>query len=631
MSVYRALSVSSCIFFLAVVGCVAVVTGPGTDREVTPRDDNWAYPDPIAGWSDDIKAAQLEAGKVLPEFIAAEIAAGSRHIDVPRGDYRFGAVHGDGRPYHVKLQDVHDVTIDFHGSTFWMTNQQTAVSLIGCTGVTMKNLFVDWDPLPFTQGTVVAVDTKKKTIDVKLHPGFDRVTYVFRKGLAPRSKIRGAVYTPETGLLKPGNASFQVNPFWDKPVSPGVYRVHPRTWYNYPLDKMSVAPGDHMVLWKRGGSGFRIHQCSRITLEDVTMYCSSGFAVAEGRGQGGNTYRRVSIVPRPSTRRLIGGTADGIHSMAQERGPRLIECKIHGLGDDFFNVHGFYRNVWGREAPNVLLAQAYAERDRMPQQQEVKLYRFSDKAFLGSRRTVSVKRGKWTGTKENFIGKVFARPDQGKEPPYGKTITVTRIEMDKPIEFDEPVILTLEGITGNDYLLKDCTFRNTQGRVVAGASRGLIENCTVDWTSGTGVMVYSNMGYWGESTIASDVTIRGCTISNNNLSALRYKNGRPALYVATPNHWKTTGLVTGLRIENNTIVNPGLSGIGIFGARDVLLKNNRIVAPNTRSHLNYKNEGHTDRDYGIVIENVKGLTMQGNAVEDPGEHNKGKLRKQDEE
>jgi len=96
MSVYRALSVSSLVLLLATVGCVPVETGPGTDREVTPRDDNWAYPDPIAGWSDDIKAAQLEAGKALLEFITAEIAAGSQHIDVPRGDYRFAAVHGDG-------------------------------------------------------------------------------------------------------------------------------------------------------------------------------------------------------------------------------------------------------------------------------------------------------------------------------------------------------------------------------------------------------------------------------------------------------------------------------------------------------------------------------------------------------
>ena len=47
-----------------------------------------------------------------------------------------------------------------------------AIDFSNSTNVTLLGLTVDYDPLPFTQGTVMSVAQNLSQVDIALHPGY---------------------------------------------------------------------------------------------------------------------------------------------------------------------------------------------------------------------------------------------------------------------------------------------------------------------------------------------------------------------------------------------------------------------------------------------------------------------------
>ena len=86
-----------------------------------------------------------------------------------------------GRTYRIKtspdtwvftLNGLRDFTLDGNGSTFVLDTRLRLLHLTGCTRATVRGFSLDFDPLPFADGTVIAKDPAKRSIDVKVHDGF---------------------------------------------------------------------------------------------------------------------------------------------------------------------------------------------------------------------------------------------------------------------------------------------------------------------------------------------------------------------------------------------------------------------------------------------------------------------------
>lgn len=97
-------------------------------------------------------AAEFDLGN----FIRSRYRAGEREIVLPDGEVRCRGMVELGREFR-------DLTIRGGRDTKLVcTNLSDLFFLNGCSNVTMRDFAVDYDPLPFTQGTVTAIDRGKR-------------------------------------------------------------------------------------------------------------------------------------------------------------------------------------------------------------------------------------------------------------------------------------------------------------------------------------------------------------------------------------------------------------------------------------------------------------------------------------
>ncbi len=89
------------------------------------------------------------------------------------GTYDIYGSQKDGRGNFkpaIDIENVTDLTIDGNGSELIGHNYSTMFHFTGCRNISIINLTVDWDPLPYTQGKVILVDSNY--IDLEVLPPF---------------------------------------------------------------------------------------------------------------------------------------------------------------------------------------------------------------------------------------------------------------------------------------------------------------------------------------------------------------------------------------------------------------------------------------------------------------------------
>ena len=74
---------------------------------------------------------------------------------------------------HLSIVGAEDVSIVANGVTLLATSLTSAVRIHSAENVTLEGLTIDYDPLPFTQGTVVGVAADRSYFDVRIHNGYD--------------------------------------------------------------------------------------------------------------------------------------------------------------------------------------------------------------------------------------------------------------------------------------------------------------------------------------------------------------------------------------------------------------------------------------------------------------------------
>ena len=112
-------------------------------------------------------------GGTLQSLLQQSIEKGDRYVKFPTGVFRT-------RPtldphVHLSIAGARDMVLDMYGTTLLATNLTLAINFRNCSNVTLLGLVVDYDPLPFTQGRVVAVGSRNESVDVQIDPGYPGV------------------------------------------------------------------------------------------------------------------------------------------------------------------------------------------------------------------------------------------------------------------------------------------------------------------------------------------------------------------------------------------------------------------------------------------------------------------------
>jgi len=442
----------------------------------------------------------LEAGA------AAAMAGGRREFRLPAGTI----VLDRG----LTFRDLHDLIVDGTGTTLVCRDwRHTALNFEGCRDITLRGVTIDYDPLPFTQGTVTARANDGAWLEVAIHDGYRDYDEGFRGGNVPGFAHVFAAQTQR----------------W-KATAPDIY---PRSITAAGLRRWRIEPhratgdavdvGDRIVLDHRGAYGIRFLRCENVRVEAATVLAAPGVALICRYMKGDNRFSydvRPGAPPAGATEpRLMSSCADGFNYAAARAGPVLEHCRFSFMGDDSVNLHG----------PTFMVAEQISDREiivgwRWNQEHLPWLIQPGDtvrRLASGSFSTLG------EASLESFTHETMPEPRwletvRSHWPQAPEIQGIFRLTLREPLACEPGDAIDLPGINAPNFRIEGCEFRDHRARGMrVAASHGMIRDNLFTRIKWSGISLGPEYGYWREAGWVSDVTIRGNRFAEVNLGVDR--------------------------------------------------------------------------------------------------------------
>jgi len=492
----RLIALSSAISALALTGCREA-------KETSP-----------AG-----KAALTENSADLRALIAREIAAGNKRIVIPPGRYRVQAERGS----HLVFSGLTDVEIIAENVELVCTSTVRALLFEGCSNVTLRGLTVDYDPLPFTQGKIVAMAPDKSWIDFEIAQGY------------PDNALRDhiQIYNPATASLRRGDAR------WNdeiKSLGNRRHRVSKAQGYRFDPAEDTQEIGDILVAKNHFGKAGAPHAvelrgCKGMRLEDITVFASPSFGFLE-RHCDGSTYLRCIVDRRapaddPVKRtlpRMRSLNADAFHSKDAAKGPAILSCTARFMGDDAVNINGRYHYVLGASGREVRIA-IIDKTNTIKVGDPVEFMPYSGPRPPDAkvvRRSVDSE--PITEEEKAFIRKL-RMDERMRTALLGGEAKLYTLTLDREVSLAPGSAVCCPLRLGHGFAVKDCDFGDNRSRgILIKASKGEVSGNRITNSRMAAVLISPEF-WWMEAGMSSDVTIKdniikGCLESPIQIRAL---------------------------------------------------------------------------------------------------------------
>lgn len=591
------------------------------------------YPDDIAGWTEQDKTAQRRNAVTLLADLAEAIGRRDKTFRIAPGHYRFSK----GSPAEsLRIAGVNGLQIDAKDVTFWFGVHSTLV-LEDCNQVTISGLTIDYDPLPFSQATVKAVNHKTGHIDALFDSHYPPV--LTKHDSLPENGDGGLAirfFDPSgSNLIKlpwEGVRDFEC-------LSDHLYRIVPM---NDRLLKVAdhpdlVTPGCKMTVMQHGEITVLLKRCREITLNNMTIYASPGFAVYEKYGDGLNRYQNVRLVRRPQTDRLMVSARDQFHSYLMRRGPVIENCEFSYAGDDFVAVHGFFAHVVrGPEDGRVTLVTTF-END-LSEGSLLEFYDLQSGKFLSKATVIELKLLDKKEAARLAAEVVQRRKDRGfTGRNFVSETDAVEVLLDCCPVFAGDVIAQSADRRGAGTVVRKSTFSHGTARGIYVRSLDTIVEKNYLFEIGMSAIAAGPDCYWYESGFADGLEICDNTIVDSGkatfmrgmiepfLGAIHISSIMGQYYpVQFYEHKQNTGVV----IRNNRIINPAACGIFLANAKQSVIESNVIESPFSKraglssfDHIQASGQPSLDNPfYGIYLIAAEDVAVRGNIVRYPPEH-----------
>ncbi len=260
---------------------------------------------------------------------------------------------GFGRTYRMEeeseahgamvFQYAANLVIEGNGSTVVNHPDNRTLVFYHCDTVTLRNLTLDMDPPPFTQGKITAIDTGSNTVEVAIDPGYP----------LPETGTNFTDSTANDVMLFDGTTRDPTPVFSRKrevtTLSNGNFRI---AFYSVNLTG-SASVDDYITIKTAGqGSDLRDSDGSYIvcpsgviqsqftdflTLENVASYASPGMTLRSTSCEN-LVLRRFDALRKPGSSRLICGNKDILHLKYFRVPPVIEDCRLDANTDDTINL-----------------------------------------------------------------------------------------------------------------------------------------------------------------------------------------------------------------------------------------------------------------------------------------------------
>ena len=529
----------------------------------------------------------LDSGPAIRAAIADAIAAGPRSVvELGSGSYRVGTGAANDE-ICFPINAANNLIIQGQGAaeTELIVSNPRAGAFVPqeCNNVFLKDFSIDYDPLPFTQGTIVGTNPTSGYFDLDIDSGFPLLSEPW---FAEAEWRWGMIFDPNKPRLKTGAPDHVFVDSWSH-LHDRLWRLQASSRYRHCIECMDI--GDRFVHLARRGSGHNFaiffDNCRNSGIENVTVYaacCGTTGAVA----CDGITVRGLTVRRRPDSTRLISTNADGHHCQRNRRGPLIEGCYFEGIADDGINIYTL---------PSIVTEVISTTRLRVKDANLGLIRKFDVLQITNPR----------SGTILDEVKAVDVQGDMVtlEHPVEGVTAGTDHTNAD--------TIYNLSGC-GQGYVIRNNHFiGNRRHGILLRAGGGLVEGNLIEEVSGLGIVV-TNEPNWPEGPMTQDVTIRNNTIKNVGY-ADEYSSNAYAGAIQIKGDKLGYGLAEGhvqrqIRIENNKIVNSPCAAIFVGAAHNVWITGNSSEAlPDAPS---YRKSG------AILLANCDGVVIDDFTVND---------------
>ena len=569
----------------------------------------------------------------LQDYLAACFKAGKKKITLPAGKFMVekGAVITGKKGFVISGAGAGRTTLVFRhlkpvleGKSRKVEGGCAGFYLERCADFQLRDLAVDFDPLPFVQGTITEVRQGGREFILKLHKGYPRAHRFFTEG-----NVSGVlIFDSKTRRFKPDvYENYYKCIIQDKETYLCTRAAYPQ----WNIHKIKV--GDLAAFGYRSISAFRMEQCSRYLLENLTVYTAPGMGYYSMYAKD-HRYRNIRIVrgerPRGASEdRLLAAVADGFTHRYAFTGPILENSEFSFMGDDSINISSHVHPVLKIDGRKIIVAARYPDMRLElidPHFNSESVGRFVDFktwGLIGSPKIAGIKKIK--GSAALLPQELAAQWRLRKGPQSFFELT-----------FKEPLPAALR--VGDGVYFPDC---NGRGFVIRNnyfhdhravglrlmAEDGLVENNRFERLAFGAIELACSMGVWRESGWSRNVVIRGNRIRSVNehpnrtehigaiASRVEYRGFTPPKYPVCHEN---------ILIQNNHIEDVCVDGISLTGAGNVKIEGNTIKNYNTISSGKNGYLNNLLRGYGICVQQSGKILLKDNKISTPGKFSRGK-------
>jgi hypothetical protein len=492
-------------------------------------------------------------------FINHAVEAGQKKIVIPAGSYRVAPQSRE----HLVLSGLRDTEIDATGVEMICTETTRALTISGCSNLTLTGLTIDYDPLPFTQGRITAVADDRSFVDFEIIDGYSDENL----------ELRVEIFDPQTAELR-CPTDFSWRSF--ERLSHGSWRVRRASPPRPGDERAGEQMGDILVtnsIYAPNGSiphAIYLDNSSNVELRDVSLYASNCFGFFETCCDG-TIYRRCRVDRRPldddikprALMRMRSLDADAFHSKYAVKGPALLQCRAHYQGDDCINICGDYQIVLAAEGARLRVLAKHGMNIRP--EDPLEIFTYAGERIHGAS-AVSVQRiGALTDNEKAFL----SQQNMNEYIKGGASGEVYEVVIDRAVELPVGSVIAAEGRIGSGFRIVGCDFGHNRSR---------------------GILVKASDG------IISGNRLTGCM--------------EEAIKVSPEYWWMEAGCSDNLLIENNEIKACSGKGLAVYAHGGT-----GIPAP-AGAHNNIRITGNSvkeTRGADIWITSTRGLELSGNS------------------
>lgn len=529
----------------------------------------------------------------LQSFVDQALESGMKRIVIPPGRYRVKPQHN----CHLRLRDLENIQIIALDVEMVCTETTLALSIENCRNVTVQGLTIDYDPLPFTQGRIVAMAPDKSWLEFEIIDGFPE-----------NLEMRIEIFDRESEELKV-ETRYDWQPF--QTLGNRRYRVARGEAHRYDAKRDLEEIGDILVTnSKSAPNGQAAHaivsaRCVNLVLEDIRLYASNCFSYLEYDCDG-TTYRQCSIERRPlaedlhprGLKRLRSSNADAFHSKHAVRGPQIIGCTAKYQGDDCVNICGEYYMVMASRENKIRVISRH--KTNIAIGDTVELVSYTGERLDDAKVLAIEPNGKVNPEEQTFLQEQHM--NQGTKDSLMRTDTdAWWITLDRAVTLPMGSVVCSTSHTGDGFLVKDCDFGHNRSRgILIKGSNGRVvgnrlSNC---WMA---AVLVAPEWWWLESGSSDNLLIENNLIESCRAPAIevmaRAGNGSIA----------PSGAHRNIVIRNNTIVNSPLPNIYVTSTDCLVVEGNHFkpLAPSF-SRWNWG----TNAPSAVVTKNCENMRVQ---------------------